>query len=60
MVLESAMYINFWYPVVRSEELALGKPEKVRVVSAVVPEGNYSVAGKAVRLSSDTDAGEQA
>jgi phenylpropionate dioxygenase-like ring-hydroxylating dioxygenase large terminal subunit len=25
------MYINFWYPVVRSEDLAPGKPEKVNI-----------------------------
>ncbi len=29
------------------------KPEHVRVVIIEVPEGNYGVAGKAVRLSSD-------
>ena len=26
------MYINFWYPVVRSEDLAPGKPEKVNIL----------------------------
>ncbi len=29
------------------------KPEHVRVVIIEVPEGNYGVAGQAVRLSSD-------
>lgn len=47
------MYINFWYPVGRSEDLASGKPEKVQVVIIEAPKGNYGVAGKAVRLSSD-------
>lgn len=47
------MHIDFWYPVVRSEELALGKPEKVQVVIIEAPKGNYSVAGKAVRLTSN-------
>ncbi len=26
------MYINFWYPIIRSEDLAPGKPEKVKVL----------------------------
>ena len=26
------MYINFWYPIVRSEDLAMDEPEKVRVL----------------------------
>ncbi len=26
------MYINFWYPIVRSVDLASGKPEKVKVL----------------------------
>ncbi len=26
------MYINFWYPIVRSEDLVPGKPEKVKVL----------------------------
>lgn len=26
------MYINFWYPIVRSEDLAMDKPEKVKVL----------------------------
>jgi phenylpropionate dioxygenase-like ring-hydroxylating dioxygenase large terminal subunit len=26
------VYINFWYPIVRSEDLAPGKPEKVKVL----------------------------
>ena len=26
------MYINFWYPIVRSEDLAPGKPEKVKLL----------------------------
>lgn len=26
------MYINFWYPIVRSEDLGPGKPEKVKVL----------------------------
>lgn len=26
------MYINFWYPMLRSEDLAAGKPEKVKVL----------------------------
>ena len=26
------MYINFWYPMIRSEDLSPGKPEKVRVL----------------------------
>ncbi len=28
------MYINFWYPVIRSEDLAMDKPEKVKVLGA--------------------------
>jgi phenylpropionate dioxygenase-like ring-hydroxylating dioxygenase large terminal subunit len=26
------MYINFWYPMIRSEDLSPGKPEKVKVL----------------------------
>lgn len=26
------MYINFWYPMVRSEDLSPDKPEKVKVL----------------------------
>lgn len=26
------MYINFWYPIIRSEDLGFGKPEKVKVL----------------------------
>ena len=26
------MYINFWYPIIIGEELAPGKPEKVKVL----------------------------
>ena len=42
------MYINFWYPIIRSEDLATDKPEKVKVlgVNLVVfrdEEGNAAV-----------------
>ena len=30
------MYINFWYPIVRSEDLASDKPEKVKVLGVNV------------------------
>ena len=26
------MYINFWYPIIRSEDLGYDKPEKVQVL----------------------------
>jgi phenylpropionate dioxygenase-like ring-hydroxylating dioxygenase large terminal subunit len=44
------MYINFWYPMIRSEDLAPGKPEKVKVLGF-----NFAVfrnaAGEAVTVS---------
>jgi phenylpropionate dioxygenase-like ring-hydroxylating dioxygenase large terminal subunit len=44
------MYINFWYPMIRSEDLGPGKPEKVKVLGL-----NFAVfrnaAGEAVTLS---------
>ena len=36
------MYINFWYPMIRSEDLSPSKPEKVKVLGlnfAVFPQG---------------------
>jgi phenylpropionate dioxygenase-like ring-hydroxylating dioxygenase large terminal subunit len=44
------MYINFWYPMIRSEDLGPGKPEKVKVLGL-----NFAVfrnaAGEAITLS---------
>ena len=44
------MYINFWYPMIRSEDLGPGKPEKVKVLGL-----NFAVfrkaSGEAVVLS---------
>ena len=36
------MYINFWYPMIRSEDLSPGKPEKVKVLGL-----NFAVFRKA-------------
>ena len=32
------MYINFWYPIVRSEDLSNDQPEKVKELQAKIEE----------------------
>ena len=38
------MYINFWYPMIRSEDLSAEKPERVKVVrdSFSVPKSEHA------------------